>query len=273
MRTPGDSIAAAVRFLTGLAAVFVAGLTGRASVAGEAVSEWNGYRRIDFTVAGRACLLVLPKAAAPGNPWIWRTEFFGDFPQADVALLGRGWCVGYMNAKDMYGGPRAMALFGAYYAAVTARFGLAHRVVMEGFSRGGLYALGFAADHPDRVAALYLDAPVLDIHSWPGRNRRSKEWRECLKAYGLTDETVAGFHGSPLDRIGPVARAGIPIIAVCGGADPIVHFEENAGVLEKRYRELGGKIQVIIKPGGGHHPHSLADPTPIVDFLARNALH
>ena len=272
MSAPRNFVVGAFRLLASLAAALAAGFTGRATPVGETVSEWSGYRRVDFKVAGRPCLLVQPKSPAPGNPWIWRTEFFGAFAQADVALLGRGWCVGYMDAKDMYGGPRAMSLFDAYYAAVTARFGLAHRVVMEGFSRGGLYAFNFAADYPDRVAALYLDAPALDIHVWPGRNRRSKEWRECLQAYGLTEETAAAFHGSPLDRIGPVARAGIPIIAVCGGADPIVHFEENTGVLEKRYRELGGTIKVIIKPGGGHHPHSLADPTPIVDFLTRIAL-
>ena len=40
------------------------------------------------------------------------------------------------------------------------------RVVLEGFSRGGLYAFNFAATHPTRVAALYLDAPVLDDHRY-----------------------------------------------------------------------------------------------------------
>ena len=39
--------------------------------------EWNGYDRYDFPVNGRECLVVVPKKAAPQNPWIWRTEFFG----------------------------------------------------------------------------------------------------------------------------------------------------------------------------------------------------
>jgi pimeloyl-ACP methyl ester carboxylesterase len=234
-------------------------------------SEWNGYRRLDFTVADRPCLLIVPKEPAPGRPWIWRTEFFGVEPQTDLALLARGWHVAYMNARDMYGAPKAMDLFGQFYARVVAQAGLARRVVLEGLSRGGLYAFNFAVAHPARVAALYLDAPVLDIRSWPGRNRESKEWRECLAAYNLTEETIANFKGNPLDRIPIVAAAKIPIIIVAGDADKTVPFEENAAILEKRYREQSGPVQMIVKPGGDHHPHSLADPTPIVDFLVKNA--
>ena len=37
-------------------------------------------------------------------------------------------------------------------------------------------------------------------------------------------------------------------------------------------KRAGGKIEVILKPGGKHHPHSLKDPAPIVDFLLKNAL-
>jgi pimeloyl-ACP methyl ester carboxylesterase len=235
------------------------------------VSEWNGFSRLDFTVAGRPCVLVLPKTPAAGKPWIWRTEFFGHEPQADLALLARGWHVGYMDAKNMYGSPKAMALFGQFYAHALAQFGLAPRVVMEGFSRGGLYAVNFAAAHPQRVAALYLDAPVLDIRSWPGRNRASKEWAECLDAYGLTEASLAEFRRNPIDRGGDLARARIPIISVCGDADDVVPLAENTALFAERYRAAGGLIEVMLKPGVKHHPHSLKDPAPIVDFLVRHA--
>jgi hypothetical protein len=45
---------------------------------------------------------------------------------------------------------------------------------------------------------------------------------------------------------------------------------KNTLVLEKRYKELGGDITVIRKPGAGHRPHSLPDPTPIVDFVVKH---
>lgn len=235
------------------------------------LSRWHGFERLDFTVAGRPCILVAPATLAPERPWIWRTEFFDHEPQVDLALLSRGWCVAYMDARDMYGSPKAMALFGEFYAHMVVNFGVAKRVVLEGFSRGGLYAFNFAAAHPTRVAALYLDAPVLDLRSWPGRDRSSKQWRECLQAYGLTEETVAAFRGNPLDRIPLVANGRIPIIAVCGEADRTVPFAENTAILEKKYRELGQTIEVILKPGGDHHPHSLKDPAPIVEFLVKHA--
>ena len=34
-------------------------------------------------------------------------------------------------------------------------------------------------------------------------------------------------------------------------------------------QKLGGTIRVIRKPGVGHHPHSLAEPAPLVEFIER----
>ena len=238
-------------------------------------STWHGFKRLDFVVAGRPALLVVPKAAVPGKPWIWRTEFFEHEPQADLALLELGWHLAYVNARDMYGAPRAMAIFDAFYEQVTRAHGLARRVVLEGLSRGGLYAFNYAVARPERVAALYLDAPVLNVHSWPGRSKDTpggaKLWREFRESYGLSEAAAAAFKDSPIDHIEPVAKAGIPILLIAGDADEAVPLPENGAILKQRYDELGGVCEVIIKPGGKHHPHSLADPKPIVDFIKKRA--
>jgi hypothetical protein len=42
---------------------------------------------------------------------------------------------------------------------------------------------------------------------------------------------------------------------------------ENSTRLAALYKQFGGKLQMIVKPGVGHHPHSLEDPQPIVDFV------
>ncbi|MCF7762008.1 MAG: alpha/beta hydrolase, partial [Cephaloticoccus sp.] len=119
-------------------------------------SEWHDYERLDFVVAGQPAILIVPKNAAPGNPWVWRAEWFGDrhAPQVSLELLRRGWHLAYINASDRYGSPAAMKLFDAFYHQLTTDFALAPKVVIEGFSRGGLYAFNFAADWPERVAAL-----------------------------------------------------------------------------------------------------------------------
>ena len=63
------------------------------------------------------------------------------------------------------------------------------------------------------------------------------------------------------------------ILHVIGDADDIVIPAKNSDVIEQRYRQLGGEIQVIHKPGIGHHPHGLDDPKPVVDFILQHASH
>ena len=70
----------------------------------------------------------------------------------------------------------------------------------------------------------------------------------------------------------PLARAGVPLFHVVGDADDVVPLGENTAVVEQRYKQLGGQITVIVKQGVGHHPHSLKDPAPIVEFVLKHSL-
>ena len=240
-----------------------------------AVSKWNGFDQLNFTVADHAAGIVKPANAAPGKPWIWRTEFFGHEPQGDLALLAAGWHVAFFKVSDMYGAPQSVELMEKFHAHVVREFGLSPRAVLEGFSRGGLYAVNFAAAHPDKTAALYLDAPVLDLRSWPGGKGKGKGdakcWKQALDLYGLTEDSAKDFKGNPLDKAEALAKARIPIVAVVGDADDVVPFDENTKPFAEKYRAAGGTIEVIVKPGVNHHPHSLKDPKPIVDFLLGHA--
>ena len=73
--------------------------------------------------------------AAQGKPWIWRTEFFGHEPQADLALLAKGFHVAYIDVQNLYGAPIALDAMDAMYQHVTSKFKLSSKVVLEGFSR------------------------------------------------------------------------------------------------------------------------------------------
>jgi lysophospholipase L1-like esterase/pimeloyl-ACP methyl ester carboxylesterase len=257
-----------------LARTVCAALTGRdapAEVPDTLNSQWKGYRRVDFDSGHRVGTLILPKEPAPGRPWIWRTEFLGAFPSVDLALLERGWHLAYVDVQNLYGAPVALDAMDGFRAELAQHHQLTAKPVLEGFSRGGLFAFNWAARHPDDVAALYVDAPVCDFKSWPAGRGTGKgsvaDWERCLKAYGLTEEAALVWPGNPVDNLAPLAAAKIPIIAVAGDADDVVPPKENIGVVETRYRELGGEIKVIVKPGVGHHPHSLEDPAPVVEFL------
>lgn len=234
-------------------------------------STWEGYKRLDFTVDGRPCILVMPRSPAQGNPWVWRMEFFGHEPQADLALLSKGFHLAYMEVQDMYGAPIALDHLDRFYDVLTSKYQLSSKAVLEGFSRGGLFSLNWAARNPTQVACIYNDAPVCDFRSWPagsGRSKRSDaDWNTVLKVYGLTEDEALHYDRNPIDNLSPLAKAKIPLLHVCGMADEVVPFEENTGKLATRYRELGGEIKIIEKPGVGHHPHSLKDAAPIVDFI------
>jgi pimeloyl-ACP methyl ester carboxylesterase len=234
----------------------------------ERLSEWHGGERHDFTVGGRAALLVYPRTPAPGRPWIWRTEFFGHEPQADAALLAKGWHVAYLDVQNLYGAPVALDAMDDFYDHMVKGRGLAAKVVLEGFSRGGLFSLNWAIRHPNWVSSLYNDAPVCDFTTWPKSHPYAKpDWERLLKAWGLTEAEALAGHHSPVHHLEGLAKAKVPLLHVCGAADEAVPFAENTGLVESRYKALGGEIQVISKPGGKHHPHSLVDPTPIVDFV------
>ena len=234
-------------------------------------NDWHGFSQLKFFVAGRDCLLVLPGTAAKGKPWIWRTEFFGHEPQGDLLLLTNGWHVAYVNVQNLYGAPVALDHMDRFYEHLTGQFQLSVKVVLEGFSRGGLFALNWAARHPERVSSLYLDAPVCDFKSWPagwGKGKGSpKDWERCKQVYGLNDEQARAYRLNPVDNLAPLATAKVAILSVCGDADQVVPMLENTLLIKERYEKLGGEIKVITKPGVDHHPHSLRDPQPIVDFI------
>lgn len=240
---------------------------------GVRVSDWHGFAKLDFRHENRNCQLVIPKEPAKNSPWIWRTEFFGHEPQADIALLNKGFHVAYVDMQDMYGAPPALDIMDQYYTLLTTRYQLSPKAVLEGFSRGGLFAFNWAARNPAQVAAIYVDAPVCDVKSWPGGNGASKgsqgDWQRLLTIYGLTEEQAMKAKISPLNNLAPLWKADIPILAVVGDADDVVPLAENTALVEKTYKKNGGRIQVIHKPGVNHHPHSLKDPAPIVNFILK----
>lgn len=242
---------------------------------GASESDFHGYQQFDFTLEGRACKVACPKEVAPGRPWVWRALFWGHEPQADVALLGKGFHVAYIDVFEFHGNDTAVKIFDNLYAFLTGQHGFGKRPALEGLSRGGLIAYNWASEHPDQVSCIYGDAPVCDIRSWPGGlgagQGSPEDWKVCLAAWGLDESSAKDFKRNPIDRLASLAKAGIPLLHVVGDADDVVPVAENTDVLAERYRALGGAIEIINKPGVGHHPHSLVDPAPIVDFIVKHA--
>ena len=238
-------------------------------------TTWNGFEIIEFKFDGVDAKIVFPNQSNKAKNWIWRTQFWGHEPQTDIALLNKGFHVVYVDVVDLYGNKVAVNRLNAFYAFLIKNFGLNKKTVLEGMSRGGLDAYNWASENTDKVFCIYADAPVCDIKSWPGglgKGEGSKsDWQKCLNAYGLTETTVLDFKDLPINNCIKLAKAKIPLISVCGDSDTAVPIDENTYKLAEVYRAAGGKIELIVKKGVGHHPHSLKDPMPIVDFILKNS--
>jgi len=268
----GKIVAGRLAGLLRLQAMPGADIIARAGIRG-GLSNYFGYECTTFTFAGREARIVRPKRTAAGSPWIWRARFWGHEPQTEVALLERGFHVVYCDVAELFGNDEALAAWDSFYVMLT-RAGLSPRAALEGFSRGGVYVYRWAVHAPEAVACVYADAPVLDFKSWPGGKGKgggnTEEWDRFKRDFRLASEAEGlAFRGNPLDMAEAIARGGYPMLHVCGLADVVVPFEENTEPFERNILRCGGRITVITKPGIGHHPHSLPNPAPIVDFILR----
>lgn len=239
-------------------------------------SDWHGFDRYEFEVAGKTASVVVPKKAAAGLPWVWHGEFFGHKPAPDIALLGHGFHIVYLSVPNMLGCPEAVSHWNSLYRELTHRYGFSRKPALVGLSRGGLYCYNWAAANPHKVACIYGDAPVCDFKSWPGGKGKGKgsagDWKLVLERFHFKDEAEAlAWKLNPIDNLSPLAGAEVPLLHVFGDADDVVPWDENTGLIAERYEKLGGKIELIRKPGVGHHPHGLDDSTPIIEFIRKHA--
>ena len=234
-------------------------------------SDFQSFVQFDFVVDELKCLVVTPREIANGRPWVWRARFFGHEPQTDIALLKNGFHVAYVDVAGLFGSPEAVERWNVFYTYLTAEHSFSKKPALEGFSRGGLIIYNWAYANPDKVSCIYADAPVCDFKSWPMKWSSAKTWEACLEAYGFTEEQALGFKQNPIDNLKSLAQSDIPLLHVVGDADKVVPVSENTAIIEQRYQAIGGSIQVFHKPGVGHHPHSLEDPTPIVSFILKHA--
>jgi pimeloyl-ACP methyl ester carboxylesterase len=221
--------------------------------------DWHGFDRYDFVMdmqtlaitpfkapaseesgslgnsaAGQLrCVVVVPKQAAPGNPWSWRGVYWNHQPQTEVELLKRGFHIAYISVDPT---PKSLTEWDAWYAFLTNQYGLSKKPAFIGMSRGGEFEYRWGTANPDKVSCIYADNPGMD--------------REAFQ------------------RLGDLARADVPILQVCGTIDPI--FGKFASAIEDIYQQFGGRISMMVKEGYAHHPHSLRNPKPIADFIEQS---
>lgn len=236
-----------------------------------AASEWNGFRRLDFKFEGRDCILICPEKACDGNKWLYKTEYFDAFPATEIEMLKKGYHLAHMKNTTRMCPENDTDMRPMFCEFLTKEFGLNTKCALVGMSCGGMQAVYFAAKYPQYVAAIYLDAPVMNYLSWPfalgvGQDDSSKEFTDNM---GLTLAQMINFRNHPIDQKQKLLEANIPIMLVSGDSDTVVPFCENGQLLYDYFKANNGNIELILKPGGDHHPHGLTDNSPIVEFIQK----
>jgi pimeloyl-ACP methyl ester carboxylesterase len=177
--------------------------------------------------------VVVPKAAAAGNPWSWRGCYWDHQPQSEIELLKRGFHIAYIEASATL---RPGRQWDAWYSFLTEKHGLSRKPAFVGMSRGGEFAYAWATANPDKVSCIYADNP--------------------------------GSNPEVFRRLVDLAMNDVPLLLVCGSIDPLLG--KNALPIESMYQQFGGRVSIMIKEGSGHHPHSLRNPGPIVEFIVQS---
>jgi pimeloyl-ACP methyl ester carboxylesterase len=181
-----------------------------------------------------------PKTSAPGKPWVFRPDWVEPDDVVDQALLARGYYIVTGAVPYNADGP-SLAQWSTIYNYLVAH-GFSTKPVMAGAGGAAGEAYSWAIENPEKVACIYAENPYLHSNT---------------------------AQVQPLDNLAPLAKAGVPILHVCGGEDPWLNSQTRT--LEKRYTELGGKITVLVQADQAHYPLSPKDPNPVVDFITSNS--
>lgn len=240
----------------------------------ENVTEKFGFTCLEFEVVGRYARLIVPNVK-PNGKWLLKTEYADAFPELEIEMLKRGYHVAYIENQTRWhkdrGDDDAKAALADY---LKEKYSLHDKCVPVGMSCGGMQAIYFAAEYPERVAALFIDAPVTNLLSCPayvGNEEKMPEdfWGEFYKNTGMTLSELLNYRNHPIDRVPELIKNNIPLFMAAGDVDEVVPYEENGAYVEKYYKEMGGTIEVVMKRGVGHHPHCLPDNTPIIEFIEK----
>jgi pimeloyl-ACP methyl ester carboxylesterase len=197
------------------------------------------FDRYSFNLSGveGSINVVVPKTIAPGKPWVLRADHVSREATVDLALLERGFHIVTGPVPYNADGP-SLKSWNAVYE-LFARHNFSKKPVLEGAGGAAGEAYAWAIANPDKVSCIYAENPVL----------------RCTMT-----------KAQPLDNLAALARAKVPVMHVCGSLDPM--YASQTREAEKRYKELGGSMTVIVQEGAGHFPTAPKHPKPIVDFIA-----
>jgi len=232
---------------------------------------WYGNStRITFDFNGRRAWVAVPKGTpAAGLPWSWTMQWADAFVDRTGVpkLLVRGFHHVTIDLYDTRMNDEGVALAADFQKYLVGKLGFAPKARLIGPSWGGFFSAHYAAAHPENVARIYFDAPLMNLG---GRGDISEKRIGPWAKMGIADEAFIDDPRMPVNLAAPIAKAGIPVLLLYGAADGVVPPRINCELFVNRFKAAGGDITVFRREGVEHHPHGF-DPEQvdvIADFLA-----
>ena len=219
-------------------------------------------------------VIVYPEKIDPNYGPVLKTEYWGAYTRMEEELLKEGLVVCYVKNDNRWGKKEDIDRKARFVKYVAGKCGLMERCLPVGMSCGGIFAVKLAAMHPEAVAGLCLEAPVINYMSCPcgfGMGEKLNDGKgtgELLDALGITMPELLAYRDMPLDHIGELIANRVPVLLAAGDSDTCVPYEENGRLLEKAYRGAGLPIEVQLMAGRDHHPHG-AEAGSIVEFAKK----
>lgn len=206
-----------------------------------------------FQLDGHDAFVMLPKDAKTDIPWVWYAPTLRGLPaQSEVWMfkqfLANGIAIAGIDVGESFGSPKGTELYSTLYGHLVKRRGFREKPCLLARSRGGLMLYSWAVQHPQSVGGVAGIYPVCNIASYPGVDR-------AARAYELTAEELGVnlTKHNPIDRLKPLAEAGVPVLHIHGDSDKVVPLEANSAELAMRYREFGGLVEIEVVKGQGHN--------------------
>jgi len=224
--------------------------------------SWGGGHRMIFDFNGRRGWIVEPAAPAAmraDRSWVWTMQWMGAFLDRTSApdLVRRGFCHVHLEAFDRRADADGLKALASFQDYLVKELGFAPKAKLIGMSWGGFFSVRYAATYPDKVECIYLDAPLLNFDGFAKSTtpeeaaKRIGPWAKSMPADGKWSADPR----MPVNLAGAVAKAGIPVILLYGGADTTCVPSLNCEMFIPRFKEAGGKITVKKRALYGHHPH------------------
>ena len=239
--------------------------------------RYNGFYQLEFKFKNKRCIALMNEDGSKRNgKTVLKTEYFGAFPDFQNELVKRGYTLLFIENHNRWGTPDQIEDQYEFVKYATKELGIDERVITLGMSCGGMMSVILAAKHPEIIRGLYIDAPVMNFLSCPGRMGNAPDvhdgmWQEFESAWKMTKTDLLTFRGHPIDYFDKLVENRVKIYMAYGDSDKTVPYLENGIALERKYKDCGLENLLYIdkKIGVDHHPHGPSDIDFAINYIEK----